>query len=419
MDERSLIHDWNLVDYEYSRDADKHPHGVWFDDETLRDGLQSPSALNPSIEQKIELLSYMERLGIQKVDLGLPGAGPFHRSHIDAMVSHIIENDYQIRPGAAVRTLMGDIEPLVEMQEKHGVPIQASAFLGTSPIRQFTEGWTMEKLVSTMEKAVSYAVENDVPVMFVTEDTTRSKPEDVKLIYQRAMDLGVRRLCVCDTCGHVTPNGVKQLLSYIDEEVIKDGGYQRREIEVNWHGHQDRGLGVANNIAAVEAGADVLHGTALGVGERAGNAPLDQTLVNLSLMGIIENDLTLLNEYVHKANEYIKVPLPRNYPVFGEDAFETGTGVHASAVIKAMRKGDHWLADRVYSGVPAADFGLQQVIRVGHMSGRSNILWWLEQNGIEATDELVAHLFEVAKSQPRNMENFEIEQAIAEFNEIA
>lgn len=419
MDERSLIHDWNQVDYEYTRDANNHPHGVWFDDETLRDGLQSPSALNPSIEQKIELLSYMERLGIQKVDLGLPGAGPFHRSHIDAMVSHIIENDYQIRPGAAVRTLMGDIEPLVEMQEKHGVPIQASAFLGTSPIRQFTEGWTMEKLVSTMEKAVSYAVENDVPVMFVTEDTTRSKPEDVKLIYQRAMDLGVRRLCVCDTCGHVTPNGVKQLLSFVDEEVIKDGGYQRRDIEVNWHGHQDRGLGVANNIAAVEAGADVLHGTALGVGERAGNAPLDQTLVNLSLMGVIENDLTLLNEYVHKANEYIKVPLPRNYPVFGEDAFETGTGVHASAVIKAMRKGDHWLADRVYSGVPAADFGLQQVIRVGHMSGRSNIHWWLEQNGIEATDELVAHLFEVAKSQPRNMENFEIEQAIAEFNESA
>ena len=240
MDERSLIHDWNLVDYEYTRDANNHPHGVWFDDETLRDGLQSPSALNPSIEQKIELLSYMERLGIQKVDLGLPGAGPFHRSHIDAMVSHIIENDYQIRPGAAVRTLMGDIEPLVEMQEKHGVPIQASAFLGTSPIRQFTEGWTMEKLVSTMEKAVSYAVENDVPVMFVTEDTTRSKPEDVKLIYQRAMDLGVRRLCVCDTCGHVTPNGVKQLLSFVDEEVIKDGGYQRRDIEVNWHGHQDR-----------------------------------------------------------------------------------------------------------------------------------------------------------------------------------
>lgn len=415
MDERSLIYDWNTIDYEFNRNPSNHPHGVWFDDETLRDGLQSPSARNPSIPEKIELLSYMEKLGIQKVDLGLPGAGPFHLEHIDALISHIISNDYQIKPGAAVRTLMNDIEPLVDLQNKHGIPIQASAFLGTSPIRQYTEGWTMDKLISTMEKAVSYAVENEVPVMFVTEDTTRSNPDDVKKIYQRAMELGVRRLCVCDTCGHVTPNGVKKLLNFIDEEVIKDGGYHRRDVEVNWHGHQDRGLGVANNIAAVEAGADVLHGTALGVGERAGNAPLDQTLVNLKLMGIIDNDLTHLDEYTRLANKYIEVPLPRNYPVFGEDAFETGTGVHASAVIKAMRKGDNWLADRVYSGVPAGDFGLKQVIRIGHMAGRSNIIWWLEQNGYEVTDDLVAHLFEIAKSQRRNMEDSEVETAVKQF----
>lgn len=416
MDERSLIYDWNRVDYEFKRDASNHPHEIWFDDETLRDGLQSPSARNPSIEQKIELLGYMEKLGIQKVDLGLPGAGPMHRTHIDAMLTHIKEHDFSIRPGAAVRTLMGDIEPLVEMQAKHDMEIQASAFLGTSPIRQYTEGWTMEKLISTMEKAVSYAVENDVPVMFVTEDTTRSKPEDVKAIYQRAMELGVRRLCVCDTCGHVTPNGVRKLLAFVDEEVIKDGGYQRRDFEVNWHGHQDRGLGVANNIAALEAGADVIHGTALGVGERAGNAPLDQTLVNFKLMGIIDNDLTLLDTYTRKANEYIEVPLPGNYPIFGEDAFETGTGVHASAVIKAMKKGDNWLADRVYSGVPAGDFGLKQVIRIGHMSGRSNIIWWLEERGIEAEEDLVAHLFEVAKQQKRNMRDEEIHAAVAAFS---
>ncbi len=415
MDERSLIYDWNKVDYELNRNSANHPHGVWFDDETLRDGLQSPSARNPTIEQKIELLTFMENLGIQKVDLGLPGAGPYHLEHIDAMMSHITENNFKIRPGAAVRTLMDDIEPLVDLQTKHGTPIQASAFLGTSPIRQYTQGWTIEKLLTTMEKAVSFAVDNDVPVMFVTEDTTRSKPEDVKIIYQRAMELGVRRLCVCDTCGHVTPNGVKKLLQFIDEEVIKDGGYKRAEIEVNWHGHQDRGLGVANNIAAVEAGADVIHGTALGVGERAGNAPLDQTLVNLKLLGVIDNDLTQLNAYMKKANEYIEVPLPRNYPVFGMDAFETGTGVHASAVIKAMQKGNNWLADRVYSGVPAGDFGLKQVIRIGHMAGRSNIIWWLEQNGYETSDDLVAHIFEVAKSQRRNMEDKEVKNAVDAF----
>ena len=415
MDTSELIYDWNVIDYEINRNPANHPHDLWFDDETLRDGLQSPSARNPTIEEKKELLTYMEKLGIQKVDLGLPGAGPFHREHINAMLSHIIENDFEIRPGAAVRTLMQDIEPLVEMQENHGISIQASAFLGTSPIRQYTEGWTMDKLISTMEKAVSYAVENEVPVMFVTEDTTRSNPDDVKAIYHRAMELGVRRLCVCDTCGHVTPNGVKKLLNFIDEEVIKDGGYKRYQIEVNWHGHQDRGLGVANNIAAVEAGADVIHGTALGVGERAGNAPLDQTLVNLKLMGVIDNDLTLLDEYTRTANKYIEVPLPRNYPVFGDDAFETGTGVHASAVIKAMRKGDDWLADRVYSGVPAGDFGLKQIIRIGHMAGRSNIIWWLEQNGYEVSDELVSHLFEIAKSQRRNMLDSEVENAVNQF----
>lgn len=416
MQENDLIYDWNKIDYDLLRDNSNHPHGVWFDDETLRDGLQSPSARNPEISEKIELLDFMETLGLQKVDLGLPGAGPFHIEHIDAMLSHISENAYNIRPGCAVRTVIGDIEPLIDLQAKYGLKIQASAFLGTSPIRQYTEGWTMEKLQSTLDKAVGFAIENDIPVMFVTEDTTRSKPEDIKAIYTRAIELGADRICVCDTCGHVTPNGVKQLLNFIQDEVIPDAGVKRRDIEINWHGHQDRGLGVINNLAAVEAGADVIHGTALGIGERAGNAPLDQTLVNLKLMGVINNDLTSLNDYVRKAHEYIEVPLPRNYPVFGKDAFETGTGVHASAVIKAMKKGDHWLADRVYSGVPAQDYGLNQIIRIGHMAGRSNIIWWLEQRGYEKSPELIEHLFTLAKSQRRLMPDEEVEQAVIDFN---
>jgi 2-isopropylmalate synthase len=415
MKESELIYDWNSVDYEISRDSTKHPHGIWFDDETLRDGLQSPSARNPKIEQKLELIDYMEKLGIQKVDLGLPGAGPSHIGHIDSMLKHMTENSYDLRPGCAVRTLVSDIEPLVDLQAKFERQIQASAFLGTSPIRQYTEGWNMEKILSTAEKAVTFAVDNDIPVMFVTEDTTRSKPSEIKQVYSRAIELGADRICICDTCGHVTPNGVKKLLSFIQEEVIPDSGVKRRDIEVNWHGHQDRGLGVANNLAAVESGADVIHGTALGVGERAGNAPLDQTLVNLSLMGVINNDLKSLNNYIKKAHEYIEVDLPKNYPVFGKDAFETGTGVHASAVVKAMKKGDHWLADRIYSGVPAQEYGLEQKIRIGHMSGRSNIIWWLNKNEYKITDELLQYLFNVAKSQTRLMEDEEVHSAISKF----
>jgi len=412
VNERDLIYDWNKVQSEPHRNPGSHPHPVWFDDETLRDGLQSPSARNPSIEQKIELLSFMEDLGIQKVDLGLPGAGQFHLSHIDSLLSHMRSNDYQIRPGCAVRTVISDIEPLIELQSRHEIQIQASAFLGTSPIRQYAEGWTMEKIMNTAEVAVEFAVDNDIPVMFVTEDTTRSRPDDIKAVYTRAIELGADRICICDTCGHSTPRGVQSLMSFIQEEVIPDSGIKRRDIEINWHGHQDRGLGVANNLAAVEYGADVIHGTALGVGERSGNAPLDQTLVNLSLMGVISNDLTNLSEYVRKANEYIEVPLPKNYPIFGDDAFETGTGVHASAVIKALRKGDDWLADRVYSGVPAGDFGLRQIIRIGHMSGKSNIIHWLESRNIAYDESLVSHLFETAKSQRRLMTDDEVHEAI-------
>ena len=165
-----------------------------------------PAHATPPSSRKSNFWATWNSSVLQKVDLGLPGAGPFHRSHIDAMLTHIPGERLCHPPRRRCSYVDGhDIEPLVEVQAKHEMEIQTSAFLGTSPIRQYTEGWTMEKLMTTMEKAVSYAVENDVPVMFVTEDTTRSNPEDVKMIYQRAMELGVRRLCVCDTCGHVSP----------------------------------------------------------------------------------------------------------------------------------------------------------------------------------------------------------------------
>lgn len=401
--ENDLIYDWNK---QGSDALIKRTKPIQFDDETLRDGLQSPSAINPSIAQKIELLRYMERLGIDRVDLGLPGAGPQHREHIEALLQVIVSEKMRIKPGCAVRTVVSDIEPIDALQQKFGIKIQASAFLGTSPIRQYAEGWTLQKLMETMEVAVKWAIDHKIPVMFVTEDTTRSKPADVKALYQRAIELGAGNICVCDTCGHVTPHGVKQLVSYVIEKVVKPSG---KKVWVNWHGHSDRGLGLMNALAAVEAGADIIHGTALGLGERVGNTQMDQLLVNLKLMGLIDNDLTHLAEYVRKAHEYTGVPLPQNYPVFGEDAFDTGTGVHAAAVIKAKKKGDNWLADRVYSGVPAGEFGLEQRIRVGHMSGKSNVISWCESHGYEPTEERVNKILEAAKASKALLSDEELE----------
>src|SRR5262249_56551676 len=128
-----------------------------------------------------------------------------------------------------------------------------------------------------------------------------------------------------------------------------------------------RGMEVIRATTGTRAGATRVHGGALGVGERAGNTPFGLLLVNLKLLGWIDRDLTRLREYCEAVAAALRVTIPSNYPVVGSDAFETGTGVHAAAVIKAFRKGDTWLADRVYSGVPAGDFGLRQRIRIGPM----------------------------------------------------
>ena len=400
MEDKDYIFDWNTHGKPFHR-----TRPVLLDDETLRDGLQSPSVKNPPIDEKLAILRLMERMGIQKVDLGLPGGGPHHREHIDALLSAIVSEKMRIRPGCAVRTLVGDIEPVVELMQKHGLPIQASAFLGTSPIRQFVEGWDLAHLMTTMEKAVVFAVAHHLPVMFVTEDTTRSHPDDLRAIYTRAISLGARAICVADTVGHATPHGVRELLAFIRSVVDATGV---PDVEINWHGHSDRGLAVANCLAAIEGGADCVHGTALGIGERVGNAAMDQLLVNLKLLGLHDHDVSALPEYCQLVSRAVGVPIPRNYPVVGADAFETATGVHAAAVIKAFKKGDRWLADRIYSGVPASDFGLEQIIRVGPMSGRSNVIHWLTRHGIDPSEDLVTRIFERAKEATHILEDREI-----------
>jgi isopropylmalate/homocitrate/citramalate synthase len=401
--ENDLIYDWNK---QGSDALIKRTKPIQFDDETLRDGLQSPSAINPSIAQKIELLRYMEKLGIDRVDLGLPGAGPQHREHIEALLQVIVSEKMRIKPGCAVRTVVSDIEPIDALQQKFGIKIQASAFLGTSPIRQYAEGWTLQKLMETMEVAVKWAIDHKIPVMFVTEDTTRSKPADVKALYQRAIELGAGNICVCDTCGHVTPHGVKQLLRFVIEDVVKPTG---KQVLVNWHGHSDRGLAVANSLAAIEAGADVVHGTALGLGERVGNCQIDQLLVNLKLMGLIKNDFSALAEYVKKGPRIHRRAAAPELPRLRRRRLRNGNrSVHAAAVIKAKKKGDNWLADRVYSGVPAGDFGLKQIIRIGHMSGKSNVVFWCEQHGYEPTDARVEKILNAAKAASRLLTDEEL-----------
>ena len=465
-----LIYDWNLGAERAGRPSSKK---IQFDDETLRDGLQSPSVTDPSIDEKIRILHFQNDIGVDTSDIGLPGAGPHVQKSVERLAREIVDAKLNVAANCAARTHENDIRPIAEISQRVGIPIEACTFIGSSPIRQFAEEWELDWIIEQSAKAVRFAVGEGLPVMYVTEDTTRASPDTLRQLYSTAIragasrvcvadtvghaipsgaaavvrfiagvveecgggigidwhghrdrdfamanslaaiEAGAKRVCVCDTVGHATPWGVRNLIRFVRGVVDR----VNPEVKIDWHGHSDRGLGVINSIAAIEAGADRIHGSAAGIGERVGNTPIDLLMVNLKLMEWIDNDLQKLPEYVRFVSEAVHISLPDQYPVFGRDAFRTGTGVHAAAIIKAKKKGSEWLADRVYSGVPAGMFGLEQIIEVGPMCGLSNVIYWLDAKGYPQDEGLAKEIFQLAKSTNRVLTDEELHGAARRWSE--
>ena len=393
MDERDLIYDWNAQGKPFDWAKAKFD----LNDETLRDGLQSPSVRDPDLETKRRLLHLMADLGIAAADIGLPGAGPRVVEQVRTLAREIRDHKLPIFPNCAARTVIADIEPIARIVQEIGIPIEAATFIGSSPIRQYAEDWTVDRILKSTEEAVTFAVKQGLPVMYVTEDTTRARPETLSQLYGAAINCGATRICLADTVGHATPDGVRSLIDFVKKEIVK-----KQDVKIDWHGHRDRGMGLANCLAAIEAGADRIHGTALGVGERVGNAEMDLLIVNLKLLGAYAGDMSKLAEYCRTVADAVGIPIPINYPVMGTDAFRTGTGVHAAAIIKAKKKGHDWLADRVYSSVPAAELGLEQRIDISPVSGLSNVKYWLSTHGFDPDNETACKiLFDAAKRTDR------------------
>jgi isopropylmalate/homocitrate/citramalate synthase len=401
---KELIYDWNkggIADL-------KGVVHIQFDDETLRDGLQSPSVTDPTIDQKIRILHLMEALGIQSANIGLPGAGPRAYNDTLELAKEIARCNMKISPNCAARTVLADIDPVIDISQKAGIPIEVATFVGSSPIRQYVEGWTIDKVLELSENAVEYVVAHNLPSMYVTEDTTRAQPDDIEKLYTAAINCGAKRVVVADTVGHCTRTGALNVVRFV-KDVIENTG---EDVKIDWHGHNDRGFALAAALAAIRAGVDRVHGCALGIGERCGNTSMDLMLVNLKMWGIIDNDLSRLHEYCKLVSEATHVMIPVNYPVIGPDAFRTATGVHAAAVIKAINTGDNSLADMVYSGVPAHMVGRKQTIEIGPLSGISNVMFWLRDHGFERYNGLAQHIFDYAKHSNRILSDDEIETFI-------
>ena len=387
-----FIFDWNEV----NRKGRVVPQSFSLFDETLRDGLQNPSVEDPGIEDKLAILHLMDDLGIDEADIGLPGSSKRAFEDVLRLCKEVVDCKMNIKIAAAGRTVVGDITPMIEISQRAGIPVEVYAFIGSSPIRQYVEQWDVSLIARRSAEAIDVAVKAGLPVAYVTEDTTRSRPEVLTTLFRAAIDHGATRLCLSDTVGHATPDGVRNLVQFTRGVIAGTGA----TVGIDWHGHNDRGFALENAIWALEFGADRVHATALGIGERVGNASMELLLMNLRLLGQLapDRDLTKLVEYCETVARAVHWQVPLNYPLVGRDAFRTATGVHAAAIVKAMQKNDVWLADRVYSGVPAGMFGRHQEIGIGFMSGASNVGYWLRQRNIEPSEDLVAAILQAAKA---------------------
>jgi 2-isopropylmalate synthase len=282
------MHDWNESALEHAGLAGakaglgRIARGVKVVDETLRDGLQNATGLQPPIERKIDLLHAMERIGVDVVSVGLPAAGLRMAEDGYLLCREIVRAKLPLVPTAAARTVASDVHAIARVAERAGLPIEVYAFIGSSPIRHDVEGWSQEFLVQAITTSTRAAVAAGLPFCLVTEDTTRARPDMLAVLFRAAVDAGASRLCLCDTTGHVTADGVAALIAFVRAELESMGA---NHVGLDWHGHNDRGLALSNALWAAAAGVQRVHGTGLGVGERVGNTPLELLIDNLALLG--------------------------------------------------------------------------------------------------------------------------------------
>jgi 2-isopropylmalate synthase len=403
-----LLYDWHPA----ARLNNAAPAGMALHDETLRDGLQSPSVPPPSIEAKLRLLDRMRELSIASVDIGYPAVSNGIRDDCIRLARHSVNTKWKVDLWCAGRATATDIAAIAHTAQSSGTSVGAALFLFGSRLRQRIARKDMNELVSIAQSAVTSATAENLPVMFVIEDASRTWPEDLATLFTAAVEAGARRLCIADTVGTATPEAAAALLSHVRAlPAVSSAG-----IPIDWHGHRDRGLALTASLAALIAGADRVHATAMGIGERCGNAELELIAVNLEILGRASLDSLCLRAYVEQASDMLGMEIPINYPVFGRDAFRTTAGVHAHAVARAREMGGREWADAAYSAIDAGRFGYDQTIELSAHSGHAAVTEWLAARGFRRDDEaLVSSVLEMLKSSPRAPSQIEIDRHVRNF----
>jgi 2-isopropylmalate synthase len=259
------------------------------------------------------MLHAMARVGVDVVSIGMPAAGSRHAEDTVLLAREIVSARLPLTPTAAARTMDADIEAVARVAERAGIAIEVYAFLGTSAIRQLVEGWDIAFLLNAVATAGNATARAGLPFCLVTEDTTRSHPDVLRAVFRAAVDAGAVRLCLCDTTGFSTPRGAAELVAFTHRELAAAGA---SHVQLDWHGHNDRGRALAVALYAASVGVERIHGTALGIGERVGNASLEMLIHNLGLLGARPPvPREFLADYIRVSARALAWTLPDDHPL--------------------------------------------------------------------------------------------------------
>ncbi|MFI9422205.1 LeuA family protein [Streptomyces achromogenes] len=376
---------------------------VEIEDDTLRDGLQASFIRKPTVEEKAELFRMSAGIGARHAVVGFPASSPAEFSDSRRLLSVIRDDGLPLMPWFLGRAVREDLEPMLRLRDHFGADVGAAFFIGTSPIRRHVEKWDMAQIMERITGTMEYLEKVGLPFSFSVEDASRTPPDELRDMVELAVRYSAYSIAVCDTVGESTPAGVHRLVGFV-KSLIKDRG---SHVKILWHGHNDRGLGLANSIAAVEAGADIVGGAFLGIGERSGNTALEQVIMYLYQNGVGNFDVKNLIPYLKKLSAATEFPIPVNMPLVGQQAFATCTGTHAAAVLKAAEIGTDF-EDYVFSSIPASELGAVQDIGVGPTSGMANATYVLRKGNMDSSEGTAEALLAHAKTQHRLMYEDEI-----------
>ena len=344
-------------------------------DTTLRDGEQTPGVCF-TLEEKLEIAHKLDELGITQIEAGFPIVSEKEREAVKAIASE----DLNAEILALTRTKPEDIDAALNC-DVDGI----ITFVGTSDIHlDHKMHITRQDAINLCETAVDYAKDHGLYVAFSAEDATRTDIEFLKRIYSKAEECGADRVHIADTTGAITPQGIE----YLVKELVKD-----LKINLALHCHNDFGLAVINSITGVLAGAKGISTTVNGIGERAGNASLEEVIMALKIL--YGKDLGFKTKYIKELSDLVskasQLPIPYNKPVVGKNVFRHESGIHVDAVIEEPLCYEPYIPELV---------GRKRKLVLGKHSGCRAVRAKLNECDLEVTDdELIEIVNQVKKSR--------------------